>query len=294
MSEALETDGTGVTVIIPCKNESTSLGPLLDGLKQHFPAARAIVVDDGSTDDSAAIAEGHGATIVSHPYSMGNGAAIKAGLRAASTPYVLCMDADGQHQPGEAPTLIQALLDGHDMAVGARSAEGQAGVGRNLANAVYNRFASLVVGHRILDLTSGMRAMDRAKTLEFLHLLPNGFSYPTTLTMAFFRAGYAVKYVPISVQQRSGRSHISPVKDSVRFLLIIFKVGTLYSPLKIFFPMSVAFFTLGIGYYLFTYMTIGRFTNMGALLFLGSAMTFLMGLISEQITSLMYQSTHRR
>lgn len=289
MSAALGDDGTEISVIIPCKDEAGSLGPLLEGLQEHLPAARIIVVDDGSSDRSAAVAETHGAMVVSRPYSMGNGAAIKAGLRAASTSYVLCMDADGQHRPEDAHALIQALREGHDMAVGARSAKGQAGIGRSFANSFYNRFASMVVGHRILDLTSGMRAMDRAKALEFLHLLPNGFSYPTTLTMAFFRAGYAVKYVPISVQQRSGRSHISPIKDSVRFLLIIFKVGTLYSPLKIFFPMSVAFFALGIGYYLFTYMTIGRFTNMGALLFLSSTMTFLMGLISEQITSLLYQ-----
>lgn len=289
MSDALEIDGTGVTVIIPCKNEATSLGPLLDGLKQHLPAARTIVVDDGSTDDSAAIAEARGATIVSHPYSMGNGAAVKSGLRTASTPFVLCMDADGQHCAEEAPALIQSLMDGHDMAVGSRSSKGQAGLGRSLANAFYNRFASLIVGHRILDLTSGIRAMNRIKALEFLHLLPNGFSYPTTMTIAFFRAGYAVSYVPIRVAPRQGQSHISPLKDSVRFLLIIFKVGTLYSPLKIFFPLSLGFFFLGISYYFYTFYTFGRFTNMGALLFLSSAITFLMGLISEQITSLMYQ-----
>jgi glycosyltransferase involved in cell wall biosynthesis len=293
MSASLGDDGTEITVVIPCKDEAQSLGPLLEGLQKYLPAARVIVVDDGSSDSSAAVAEAHGAIVVSRPYSMGNGAAIKAGLRAASTSYVLCMDGDGQHRPEDAPALIQALLDDHDMAVGARSARGQAGVGRSLANAVYNRFASMIVGHRILDLTSGMRAMERDKALEFLHLLPNGFSYPTTLTMAFFRAGYAVSYVPISVQPRKGQSHISPLKDSIRFLLIIFKVGTLYSPLKIFFPMSVGFLVLGIGYYMFTYMTIGRFTNMGALLFLSSAMTFLMGLISEQITSLMYQGSRR-
>lgn len=293
MNAALGDEGTEITVVIPCKDEAGSLGPLLEGLQEHLPAVRIIVVDDGSSDSSASVAEAHGAMVISRPYSMGNGAAIKAGLRATSTSYVLCMDADGQHRPEDAHALIQALRKGYDMAVGARSAKGQAGIGRSFANSFYNWFASMVVGHRILDLTSGMRAMDRAKALEFLHLLPNGFSYPTTLTMAFFRAGYAVKYVPVSVQQRSGRSHISPIKDSIRFLLIIFKVGTLYSPLKIFFPMSVVFFALGLGYYLFTYMTIGRFTNMGALLFLGSAMTFLMGLISEQITSLMYQGTNR-
>lgn len=282
-----------VTVIIPCKNESEALGPLLDDLLEQFPGIPVIVVDDGSTDDSRAMAETRGATVLSHPYSMGNGAAIKSGLRSASTEFVLCMDADGQHQPDDIAELLGALDDGYDMAVGARSPGAQAGLGRRMGNAIYNRFASLVVGHRIADLTSGMRAMDRRKALEFLHLLPNGFSYPTTMTMAFFRAGYAVSYVPIDVRQRKGKSHISPLKDSIRFLLIIFKVGTLYSPLKIFFPLSVGFFTLGLGYYLFTYITIGRFTNMGALLFLSAAMTFLMGLISEQITALLYQGSRR-
>lgn len=294
MSKSLLPDGTGVSIIIPCRDEANSLPGLLAGLGRHVPEAPVIVVDDASRDDSARIARDQGATVISHPYAMGNGAAIKTGLRASETDYVLCMDADGQHRPEDVPLLLEALSTGYDMTVGARSWKGQAGLGRHLGNSFYNWFASLVVGHSIADLTSGMRAMDRRKALEFIHLLPNGFSYPTTMTMAFFRAGYAVRYVSIKVEKRHGRSHISPLRDSIRFLLIIFKVGTLYSPLKIFFPMSVTFFMLGLGYYLFTYVTLGRFTNMGALLFLSAIITFLMGLISEQITSLMYQGTHQR
>lgn len=284
----------GVSVVLPCKNEARSLAALLPELREVLSSAEVIVVDDGSSDDSADIARDHDVRIVSHPYSLGNGAAIKSGLRAATGEIIVCMDADGQHRPKDVARILDALDEGYDMVVGARQSEGQASVGRSLANRFYNWFAGLIVGHPIADLTSGMRAFRRDKAIEFLHLLPNGFSYPTTLTMAFFRAGYLVRYVPIDVQARQGKSHLSIVKDGVRFLLIIFKVGTLYSPLKVFFPMSVGFFVLGLAYYLFTYLTIGRFTNMGALLFLSSAMTFLMGLISEQITSLMYQSSHRR
>jgi len=279
-----------VSVIIPCKDEARSIGALISGIREHLPGAAILVMDDGSSDDSAAIARAEGATVMSHPYSMGNGAAIKAGIRAADTSIVVCMDADGQHRPEDIPPLLEALDEGFEMAVGARSTGAQASSSRRLANTIYNRFAGWMVGHKVPDLTSGMRAFKRSKALDFLHLLPNGFSYPTTLTMAFFRAGYAVRYVPIRLEPRVGKSHISPFRDGVRFLLIIFKVGTLYSPLKVFFPLSALLFATGLGYYLFTYWTQNRFTNMGALLFLTSVIVFLMGLLSEQVTSLLYQS----
>lgn len=282
-----------ITVILPCRNEASALPALMDDLAEILPDARILLIDDGSTDGSASVAEAHGATVISHQYSTGNGAAIKSGLRAADTDYVICMDADGQHRPEDVQALVVGLKKGYDMVVGARSAEGQANVGRGLANRFYNWFAGLMVGHPILDLTSGMRAFRRDKAMEFLHLLPNGFSYPTTLTMAFFRAGYQITYVPIDVRPRQGRSHISILKDGIRFLLIIFKIGTLYSPLKIFFPASFLLFLLGVGYYVFTYWTEGRFTNMGALLLLSSLMTFFIGLISEQITSLLYARSGR-
>ena len=228
-----------ISVILPAKNEAEGLRRTLPALRQRLPDAEIIVVDDGSTDATAAVAAGFGAKVLSTPYSMGNGAAIKRGTRAASGQVLVFMDADGQHDPAHIPLLLAKLDEGHDMAVGARVSGGQANVGRGLANAFYNRLASWMTGHRILDLTSGFRAVRAEKFREFLHLLPNGFSYPTTCTMAFFRSAYPVAYVPVEVARRVGtNSHIRPLKDGMRFLLIIFKIATLYSPVKLFAPSA--------------------------------------------------------
>jgi len=280
-----------ISVVIPAKNEAIAIGDTVRGIVRLFPEAEVLVVNDGSTDETAVIAESAGAQVLHQPYSKGNGAAIKAGLRAASNNIVVCMDADGQHRPEDISLLLEKLEAGYDMVVGARSQEGQAGLHRSLANGFYNAFASWMVGHKVEDLTSGFRAVRRIKFLEFISLLPNKFSYPTTITMSFFRAGYSVAYVPITVLKRAegSKSHISLWKDGIRFLLIIFKIGTLFSPLKLFFPISLMLGSGGVSYYAYTYITDGRFTNMGALLFTTAMLVFLMGLVSEQITVLMYK-----
>lgn len=278
-----------ISVVLPAKNEAEGLRKTLPRLVRCQPDAEVIVVDDGSTDDTAAVAMEFGASVVTAPYSMGNGAAIKRGARAASGEVIVFMDADGQHDPAHIDALLERLRAGYDMAVGARDASGQASRGRGLANGFYNRLASWMTGHRIADLTSGFRAVRAAKLREFLHLLPNGFSYPTTSTMAFFRSAYPVAYVPIPVAQRIGTSHIRPMRDGVRFLLIIFKIATLYSPLKLFLPVAFVFFGVGLAYYGWTFATSGRFTNMSTLLFSASVIIFLIGLISEQITNLTYR-----
>jgi glycosyltransferase involved in cell wall biosynthesis len=279
-----------ISVILPAKNESEGLQRTLPALRERFPDAEIIVVNDGSTDDTALVADRHGARVLSSPYSMGNGAAIKRGARAASGEILVFMDADGQHSPELAQVLLDKLAEGYDMVVGARNASGQATVSRGAANAIYNRLASWMTGHRVVDLTSGFRAVRKDRFCEFLHLLPNGFSYPTTSTMAFFRSAYAVAYVPISVDRRIGTaSHIRPLRDGLRFLLIIFKIATLYSPLKLFAPAALAFGLLGAGYYGYTYVTDHRFTNMSALLLSAAVIVFLIGLVSEQITGLTYR-----
>ena len=278
------------SIILPAKNEAASLKILLPKLKQAHPLAEIIVVNDGSTDNTLFICEENNIKAISHPYSIGNGAAIKTGARNATGDILVFMDADGQHKPEDVNRLLHTLEQGYDMVVGARDRSSQASWVRSLANGFYNRLASYVTARSIKDLTSGFRVARATKFKEFLYLLPNGFSYPTTSTMAFFRAGYTVKYIPIEAPKRIGKSHINLMRDGVRFVLIIFKVGTLYSPLKLFLPVSLFTFSLGISYYLYTFITAGRFTNMTALMFTTAMLMFFMGLVSEQITALMYKT----
>jgi len=279
-----------LSIILPAKNEAEGLKRTLPGLREAYPGAEIIVVNDGSTDATAEIAAGLGAKVVGSPYSMGNGAAIKRGTRAAHGAVLVFMDADGQHSAEHIGQLLAKLDEGYDMVVGARDGSGQANFHRGLANAFYNRLASHMTGHRIDDLTSGFRAVRADKFREFLHLLPNGFSYPTTSTMAFFRSAYPVAYVPIPVAKRVGNgSHIRLLKDGIRFLLIIFKIATLYSPMKLFAPVAGAFFLAGLGHYGYTFFTTHRLTNMSTLLFSAAVIIFLIGLISEQITNLTYR-----
>lgn len=279
-----------ISIVIPAKNEANGLRRLLPDILAAMPGVEVIVVDDGSTDDTVAICAKYGARAISHPYSMGNGAAIKSGARAAKGDVLLFMDADGQHKPEDIPALLEKFREGYDMVVGARTKGSQAGFHRAVANDFFSRFASWMVQQPVEDLTSGFRVVRADKFRKFLYLLPNGFSYPTTITMSFFRAGFSVAYVPIHTPRRiSGRSHVRPLRDGVRFLLIIIKVGTLYSPQKLFIPISAAFFWTGLCYYLYTYLTAGRFTNMTALLFISSILTFLIGIVSEQISALHYK-----
>lgn len=288
------TESPRLSIVLPAKDEAAAIGPVITGLRAVCADAEIIVVDDGSTDETAAVASQAGARVISQPYSQGNGAAIKAGARAAAGEVIVFMDADGQHDPADIPRLLAQLNRGYDMVVGARDRGSQASMGRSLANGLYNRLATYMSGHRIADLTSGFRAVKAERFREFLYLLPNGFSYPTTCTMAFFRAGYPVAYVPIKAARRVGKSHIRLMRDGTRFLLIIFKIGTLYSPLRLFGPVALLMFLLASGWYGYTYWHIGRFTNMSTLLYTGSAITFMMGLISEQITALMYKDTNGR
>ena len=284
-----------LSIILPAKNEAAAIGATVEKIHAQLAQMRletdaeVLVVNDGSTDNTAAVAEAAGARVVHHPYSKGNGAAIKTGARAAQGEMLVFMDADGQHDPADIPSLLDKLNQGHDMVVGARQKGSQASVGRGLANGLYNRLASWMTGHKVEDLTSGFRAVRADKFREFLYLLPNGFSYPTTSTMAFFRAGYSVAYVPIHAAKRIGKSHIRLLRDGTRFLLIIFKIGTLFSPMKIFAPVALLMFFLASGWYGWTFITMHKFTNMSALLYTGSVITFMMGLISEQITALMYK-----
>jgi len=277
-----------LSIILPAKNEGKALAALLPELKRLHPAAEIIVVDDGSDDNTAELCTQNSVIHVRHPYSKGNGAAIKSGALAASGEYLVMLDADGQHPPTAIAEMIDKLNTGFDMVVAARDFGSHANLARAAANGIYNKFASLMTGQKILDLTSGMRAVRAKRFRQFLPLLPNGFSYPSTITMAFFRSGYNVGYLPVTASRRIGKSHLRPLQDGIRFLLIIFKLSTLYSPLKIFFPIALLQLFLGFTYYTYTYLTDGRFTNMGVTLVLSAVTIFLIGLVSEQITTLLY------
>ncbi|WP_436917334.1 glycosyltransferase family 2 protein [Acinetobacter schindleri] len=278
-----------VSVVLPAKNESGAIGQTINHIQQLNIANEIIVVNDGSTDETQKVAEQAGATVIRHLYSQGNGAAIKTGARHASGEVIVFMDADGQHDPNDIPRLLKKLEEGYDLVVGARQKGSQASLGRGIANGLYNNLATYMTEHKVEDLTSGFRAVRTDKFREFLYLLPNGFSYPTTSTMAFFRAGYSVTYIPIHAAKRIGKSHIKPLKDGMRFFIIIFKIATLFSPLKMFIPIAVLLFMMATAWYGYTLYEYHRFTNMSALLYTGSVMIFLMGLISEQITALMYK-----
>jgi glycosyltransferase involved in cell wall biosynthesis len=280
---------TGISVVIPARSEAESLRAILPRLADLLSDAEIIVVDDGSADDTPAVCALSNIRCLQHHYPMGNGAAIKTGARAALGDMIVFMDADGQHQPEDIPVLLEKFAEGYDMVVGARQSGSHAGPHRALANDVFSRLASWMVTQNIEDLTSGFRVVRASKFRQFLYLLPNGFSYPTTITMSFFRAGYGVAYVPIHTPRRVGKSHIRPLRDGVRFLLIIIKIGTLYSPQKLFLPISAGFFLTGLGWYFYTFLSTGRFTNMSALLFIAAIFTFLIGIVSEQISALHFK-----
>lgn len=275
-----------ISIVIPAFNEAENLAELLDKIHAlTLPPTEIIVVDDGSTDRTAEVAENGGATVIRHPYNIGNGAAVKNGIRAARGQNILLMDGDGQHKPEDIGKLLAEAGQYH-MVVGARARGSKLRWHRYAANLVYNLLASYVTHFRVQDLTSGFRLMSRRDALRFIDLLPNTFSYPTTLTLAFLRSGLTVRYVPIQSLYRSGQSKISLITDGIRFLLIITKIATLFSPFRVFLPVSMFFFCAGIINYAHTYFTEGRFTNMSVFAFTTAVIIFMLGLISEQIALL--------
>lgn len=276
-----------VTILLPAFNEEGVIGDTIRKIKALYSDYEVLVVDDGSTDNTMQEAMSAGANVWPHPYNLGNGAAIKTGLRCAQGEWVVMMDADGQHQPED----IQRLLDHkdkYDMVVGARSKKSETVMHRDLANWVYNKFASYVTKFKIEDLTSGFRVVRLSIAKQYIYLLPNTFSYPSTLTLGYLRCGRTVKYVSIKTNARVGKSKIKLVSDGVLFFLIITKVASLFSPLRVFIPISMFFFMTALGYYFYTFITQGRFTNMSALLFNTSVIVFMIGLVAEQISQMRY------
>ena len=276
-----------VTILLPAYNEAGVIGETIRAIRALHPDFEILVVDDGSTDNTMREAMEAGANVWPHPYNMGNGAAIKSGLRCARGEWVLMMDADGQHKPEDIARLLEHK-DRYDMVVGARTRQSETSAHRDLANWVYNRFASYVTRFKVEDLTSGFRLVRLSVARQFIYLLPNTFSYPSTLTLGYLRSGRTVKYIPIQTKARVGRSKIKLLKDGARFFLIITKIASLFSPFRVFLPISMGFFVTGLCYYAYTFLTQGRFTNMSALLFNSSIIIFMIGLVAEQISQMRY------
>jgi len=282
------------SIIIPAFNEAQNIGHLVSSIRSLYPDAEILVIDDGSTDMTGDCALQAGAVVYRHPYNIGNGAAIKSGIRAASGDILVFLDGDGQHDPDDVARLMEHFPE-YDMVVGARSFSGQASFGRAVANKIYNWLGSYVAKFPIKDLTSGFRAVKADIAKEFLYLLPNTYSYPSTLTLGLLRTGRSLLYVPINTHQRTtGKSKIKFFHDGTRFFMIIIRICTFYSPMRVFLPVSFATFLLGLINYGFTFWTQGRFTNMSALLFVTSALIFMMSLISEQICQLRFERRERR
>jgi glycosyltransferase involved in cell wall biosynthesis len=281
-----------VSVVIPAMNEADAIGSVVTTLRAAAPWHEIIVVDDGSVDATGDRARGAGARVIRHPYNKGNGAAVKTGIRAATGEFVLIVDGDGQHRPEDARRLVSRLGE-YDLVIASRAAATQATLARRAGNATLNRLASYLTARPIPDLTSGFRAARRDCLREFIHLLPNGFSTPTTTTLAFIKAGYNVTFEPVDVRPRVGTSKIRFASDGARFFLILLKVITLFNPLRIFIPISVASFLLGVLYGLWNVTVHSRIPNGSVLLILFAVVVFLVGLISEQISALRLESPPR-
>src|SRR5687767_4457693 len=276
-----------ISIVIPAFNEAEIIGQVVVALAGTARWREILVVDDGSSDDTGAVAESAGARVIRHPYNKGNGASVKTAIRNATGEYMLIVDGDGQHRPVDALRVAEQL-GLYDLVVGARTM-GQASRTRGAGNAFLNRLASYLSSREIPDLTSGLRGARLTLLREFIHLLPNGFSTPTTTTLAFLKAGYNVTFVPIEAQARVGHSKLNVSRDGMSFLLILLRVITIFSPLRIFLPVSLASFVLGAGYAIFTIITERHVTNSSVLLITLAVVVFLVGLISEQISALRFE-----
>ncbi|OQB54451.1 MAG: Undecaprenyl-phosphate 4-deoxy-4-formamido-L-arabinose transferase [Deltaproteobacteria bacterium ADurb.Bin151] len=287
-----------ITILIPAYQEAEIIASVIQEVRttmdQTHRPYEILVIDDGSKDETASRAVSAGARVVSHPYNIGNGAAIKTGIRQAKGKILVTMDGDGQHDPADIPNLLENI-ERYDMVVGARTSDSESHLHRNFANSLYNLFASYICKRRIQDLTSGFRAIKSSIARQFLPLLPNTFSYPTTITMAILRSGFSLTYIPIRTSRRKGKSKIKLLRDGSRFLLIILKIATLFSPMRVFLPVSAIVFLLGLGYGLFKVVFLdGRYGPTSAMLITMSVVIFMVGLVSEQVAQLRYERSENR
>lgn len=283
-----------LSVIIPAYNEGNGIAAVVSNIRAVLEKMDSpfeiLVVDDGSKDATAENAGKAGARVIRHPYNIGNGAAVKTGIRHARGSILVTIDADGQHNPEDIPLLVNRIGP-YDMVVGSRNSSSDTAAHRDLANMVFNSLASYVSGRKIEDLTSGFRAVKARIARQFLYLFPNKFSYPSTITLSVVRAGYSLGYESIRFAKRNkdSKSKIKPLQDGFRFLMIILRIAVFYAPLKIFVPLSLIIFLLGVVYGLIRIFVLDApYGQTSALLLSTAVLTFLVGLVSEQIAQLRF------
>lgn len=287
-----------ISVLIPACNEAGIIADVVSGVCAAMDRLsrpyEVLVIDDGSEDETALQAQNAGARVVSHPYNIGNGAAVKTGIRQAKGDILVMMDGDGQHNPEYIAPMLEKI-GRYDMVVGARTGDSKSHLHRDVANGLYNLFASYICKRRIQDLTSGFRAVKTEIARQFVSMLPNSFSYPTTITMGVIHEGYSLAYVPIRTNRRVGKSKIRLIADGSRFFLIILKIATLLSPMRIFLPVGLAIFLTGIGYGMFRIFFLGSsYGQTSAMLITMSVVVFMVGLVSEQVAQLRYDRSKNR
>jgi glycosyltransferase involved in cell wall biosynthesis len=286
-----------ISVVIPAFNEGATISAVIQAVREQCPDAEIIVVDDASTDDTVAQAASAAAMVIQRPYNIGNGAGVKTGIRAASGEVILIIDGDGQHNPADIPLLL-AHMDRYDMVIGTRDRSSQQNALRWLGNSALNRLGSYLMGMEMRDLTSGFRAMRRAAIREFLHLLPNQFSWPTTSALAFAKAGYHVRFEPITVaKRRSGQSTQKLFSNGVKFGLIILRIVSLFAPLRVYFPIAMAMFAFSLLSFLISFFITDplrwHIPNSTVGLFVGGVIVFMFGLLAEQIANLRLKGPDR-
>lgn len=278
-----------LSIILPVYNEKGVIDNIYPRIVDIFSkweiAKELLIIDDGSDEVLSLDLLVPWARIIRHSVNMGNGAAIKTGIRNAKGEKCVIMDADGQHLPEDAIKLVEKL-DQYVLVVGARDFKTTGTFHRNLANQIYSKLASYTSGAQIPDLTSGIRAFRREEVLQIIHLFPNRFSCPTTMTLGLIYLGYQVGFQRINVMKRDGKSKIRIFSDGTRFLLVILKISTLFSPLKIFFPLSLSLFLLGLINYFSVLIFWHRFSLWSVVLLTNAITIFMIGLVAEEISSL--------
>lgn len=277
----------GVSIIIPVYNEREGISHVIESMQslreKHGSRWEIIVVDDGSTDGTSDVLKNiQDVVLVQHSLNRGYGAAIKTGIKHAKYDTIIISDADGTYSANDIPKLL-GQLSKCEMVVGNRENSNFLSA-RRLAKWIITRLANYLTGVKIPDLNSGLRAMKKDIVTKFLHLLPDGFSFTTTITLAMLTNDYDVEFVPIEYKMRSGKSKIRPIRDTLNFIQLVIRTVLYFDPLKVFLPISIFFFISSLAVFIFTYLFTPRVMDITAvILFISGVQMLAIGMIADLI-----------